>query len=151
MQGGNRHHTETSVFKNPRVEAVFMAYPEKSRNKLLVLRQLIIDTAAEISELGELEETLKWGEPSYFAKSKIGSTIRMDWKQKFPDQYAMYFHCKTTLVDTFKELYGSTFRFEAKRAIIFAMDDEIPARELKHCISLSLTYHQRKHLPLLGV
>jgi hypothetical protein len=63
-------------FKNPEVATVFAAYPEKFKNKLLILRQLIFDTGAKTEGVGELEETLKWGEPSYLAKK--GSTIRID-------------------------------------------------------------------------
>lgn len=119
------------------------------RQKLMFLRQLIIDSALESKSAGVLEETLKWGEPSYLIKG--GSTIRMDWKPSAPDQYAMYFHCKTKLLDTFKELYGNTLKFEGNRAIVFHKNDEIPIVQVKHCILLSLTYHNRKYLPMLGV
>jgi len=135
--------------KNPEVTAAFNAYPVPVRNKLLLLRQLVLDTAAETEAVGKLEETLKWGEPSYLAKG--GSTIRMAWKSTRPQQYAMYFHCKTRLIDTFKELYGDTFQYEGNRAIVFNEPDRLPLDELKHCIVLSLTYHHRKHLPMLGV
>lgn len=135
--------------KNPEVAKIFERYPEPFRTKLLNLRQLIFETASETEDVSSIEETLKWGEPSYLAKT--GSTIRMDWKQSYPEQYAMYFHCKTKLVDTFKELYGDILKFEGNRAIIFYKDDKIPVAELKHCIFLSLTYHQRKHLPMLGI
>ena len=56
----------------------------------------------------------------------------------------------TSLVDTFRELYGDVFMFEGNRAIVFGEADEIPVAELKHCISLALTYHRVKRLPLLG-
>ena len=137
------------IIKNPDVEEVFRHYPQLMNQKLLLLRQLILDTAAETKGVGPVEETLKWGEPSYVTKS--GSTVRIGWKEKNPRQYAMYFHCKTKLVDTFKELYRDKFKFEGNRAIVFDEDDEIPIEELKHCIALSLTYHGRKHLPMLGV
>ena len=135
--------------ENPEVAEVFTNYPQHMRKKLMFLRQLVLDTASETEGVSALEETLKWGEPSYLTKS--GSTIRMDWKKSKPDQYTMYFHCKTTLVDTFKELYRDKFKFEGNRAIVFTESDEIPINELKHCISLALTYHGRKHLPMLGV
>lgn len=135
--------------KNSDVAAIFASYPKHIRKKMLFLRQLVFDTAAEAGDIGEIEETTKWGEPSYIAKG--GSTVRMDWKSSKPAQYAMYFHCKTKLVDTFKELYRDTFKFEGNRAIIFNLEDEIPVEELKHCIALSLTYHSRKTLPMLGV
>lgn len=134
---------------NPEVAAVFKLYPKHIRQKLQFLRQLVLDTASETEGVGFVEETLKWGEPSYVSKG--GSTIRMDWKDKYPHQYAVYFHCKTRLVDTFKELYRDKFKFDGNRAIVFNEGDEIPIEELKHCIELSLTYHSRKHLPMLGV
>lgn len=136
-------------FKNSHVAEIFNAYPKQIRKKLLFLRQLIFDTASETEGVDEIEETTKWGEPSYLAKG--GSTIRMKWKSSSPTQYAMYFHCKTKLVDTFKELYRDKFNFEGNKAIIFDKQDKVPVEELKHCIALSLTYHSRKKLPMLGV
>jgi len=134
---------------NPQVAAIFQSYPKNIRTKLLQLRQLVFETAAETEGVGEVEETVKWGEPSYAVKG--GSTIRMDWKSKNPGHYAMYFHCKTRLIDTFKEVYGDQFDFEGNRAILFDVHNKVPVEALKHCISLSLTYHRRKHLPLLGL
>ena len=141
--------SDMDTIKNTEVAAVFKSYPKHMRNKLMFLRQLVLETASETEGVDTVEETLKWGEPSYVTKS--GSTVRMDWKKSKPHQYAMYFHCKTKLVDTFKELYRDKLKFEGNRAIVFNEDDEIPINELKHCISLSLTYHSRKHLPMLGV
>ena len=135
-------------FNNAEVAEIFGAYPENIRKKMLFLRQLVFDTASEIEGLGDIEETTKWGEPSYVAKG--GSTVRMDWKNSKPSQYALYFHCKTKLVDTFKELYRDKLKFEGNRAVVFDVNDELPIEELKHCIAISLTYHSRKNLPMLG-
>jgi len=126
----------------------FESYPSFIRNKMYSLRKLVIQTATEIDGLNVLEETLKWGEPSYITKN--GTTIRMDWKDSRPDEYAMYFHCQTKLVDTFREIYGDKFKFEGNRAIVFNRDEKIAENELKHCISIALNYHKVKHLPLLG-
>jgi hypothetical protein len=136
-------------FDSKEVKEVFNAYPDNIRKKMMLLRQLVLETAEEIDSIKSIEETIKWGEPSYLSKN--GSTIRMDWKKSKPDQYAMYFHCKTKLVDTFKELYKDKFNFEGNRANVFNIKDKVPVSELKHCISLSLTYHNIKHLPMLGV
>ena len=136
------------IVQNAEVAEVFNGYPAVMRVRLMFLRRLILDTASETEGVNHVEETLKWGEPSYLTKG--GSTIRMGWKKSRPDHCAMYFHCKTRLVDTFKELYGNMFRFEGNRAIVFNDLDKIPIKELKHCISLSLTYHSKKHLPMLG-
>jgi hypothetical protein len=132
---------------NSAVAEVFNQYPPEMRKKLLFLRTLILQTATEL-DVGEIEETLKWGEPSYLARQ--GSAIRMDWKPRDPEHYALYFNCKTRLVETFEALYGYLFRYEGKRAIVFTRMELIPVTQLKHCIALSLQYHRLKHLPLLG-
>lgn len=136
------------INKNPEVDSKFQEYPKEIESKLNYLRSLIIETATENDGIVEIEETLKWGEPSYLTKH--GSTLRMDWKEKSPEQYAIYFKCTSKLVPTFKTLYKGKFKFENNRAIIFRLDDSIPETELKHCISMALTYHKIKHLPLLG-
>ncbi|MEQ8578630.1 MAG: DUF1801 domain-containing protein [Balneola sp.] len=133
---------------DPRTKEVFKNYPKSVQTQMYQLRELVLSTAREIEGLDKLEETLKWGEPSYLTKH--GSTVRMDWKEKKPDQYAMYFKCTSKLVPTFKELYPDVFTFEGDRAIIFKLDERIPDNELKHCVKLALTYHKVKHLPLLG-
>jgi hypothetical protein len=138
-----------SITTNPDVKTVFEKYPVEVRLKIENLRRIIFETANEIEEITQLEETLKWGEPSYLAKK--GSTIRIDWKPKTPEQYAMYFSCSTTLVETFKKVYENTFEFEGKRAIVFQLDEEIPEKEFKNCIRAALTYHRIKNIDKLGL
>ena len=133
---------------NPAVKDVFNNYPTSVQAQLLHLRGLVLSVASDIKGLEKLEETLKWGEPSYLTKH--GSTVRMDWKEKKPEQYAIYFKCTSKLVPTFKAIYKAKFTYEGNRAIIFKLNDKLPERELKHCISMALTYHKIKDLPLLG-
>jgi hypothetical protein len=137
------------LITNPKAEAVFANYPNFVRDKMQQLRELIIETAEETQEISSLEETLKWGEPSFITKQ--GSTLRIDWKPKSPDQYAMYFQCTTRLVDTFRLVFDNTFQYEGKRAIIFQLNHKIPVEELRMCIKATLTYHNVKHLITLGV
>ena len=133
--------------RNPEVAAVFKSYPPKIRTKLTFLRQLILDTAASIDGVGEIEETLKWGEPSYLTpETKSGSTVRIAWKKTREEQYAIYFKCTANLVPAFREKYPETFRFGGNRSIDFSSDDEVPVNELKSCIALALTYHLNKKL-----
>ena len=130
---------------NPKVAAVFDAYPNHLREKLLHLRRLILETAAETEGVGELEEALRWGQPSYLTtKSKCGSMIRIDRVKNRDDQYAIYVHCQTTLIETFRELYPGVLIYDGKRAILFDVADKIPVDILRHCISLALTYHSQK-------
>lgn len=137
------------ITTNPEVEAVFDRYPAAVREKMLHLRGLILECAREVELVAKLEETLKWGEPSYLTRH--GSTIRIDWKEKNPEQYAVYFKCTSKLVPTFKAVYPDRFRYEGTRAIVFGLEEDIPEAELKNCISAGLTYHKVKHLPQLGL
>ena len=132
---------------NEEVAAIFNLYPQRIKSKLLFLRQLIYETAASIEAVGEIEETLKWGEPSYLTpKSKSGSTIRIAWKESHNDQYSIFFKCTANLVPAFKEKFPQKFSFGGNRSIDFKLDDDIPVNELKQCIALALTYHLNKKL-----
>lgn len=131
-------------FTNPVVAQVFEAYPPMVRRKMLALRELVLKTAVCTPGVGPLEETLRWGEPAYLTtQSKSGSTVRMDWKAKQPEQYAMYFNCQTTLVETFKTLFPTDFQFEGNRAIVFKLADTVPRSALQFCVATALTYHRK--------
>ncbi len=131
--------------RNPEVAAAFDAYPPAFRKKLLALRKLILETAAATEGVGEIEETLKWGEPAYLtSETKSGSTIRIDWKARDPDRYAMYFHCQTSLVADFRERFGDRLRCEGNRSIVFEKDEALPTQVLATCIAAALTYHRAK-------
>lgn len=130
---------------NQSVTDKFAFYPSHIRPKLEFLRALIFDVAKNTPAAGKLEETLKWGEPSYLtSESKSGTTIRIDWKPKTPGQYAMYFNCKTTLVEDCRLLFPDAFSFEGNRAIVFDIREPLPENEVRSCILMALTYHLYK-------
>jgi Domain of unknown function (DU1801) len=131
-------------FGDRAVASVFKAYPPGVRRRLLALRALTFDIASKTNGVGRLTEALKWGQPSYLTEeSGSGSTVRID-RIKGNGGYAIYFHCQSGLVDTFRTIYPSLFRYEGKRAILFNEGDRVPVRELGHCIALALTHHLRK-------
>jgi hypothetical protein len=133
------------AFGSPEVAAVFAAYPENVRARLLHLRQLIFDVASRTAGVGRLEETLKWGQPSYLTtETKSGSLVRIDQVSSQDGRYAIYFHCQTTLVDTFREMFRGVFEFGGNRCIVFGAGDDVPVKELRHCIAMALTYHRNK-------
>jgi hypothetical protein len=132
-------------FSEPAVDAVFRAYPAPIRARLLALRRLIFDTAKTTNGVGRLEETLKWGQPSYLTpETRSGSTIRIDRVKSTANQYAVYFHCQTDLVATFRELYPSEFSYVGNRSIVLNTEDRIAEPALRHCLALALTYHLNK-------
>jgi hypothetical protein len=132
-------------FADPAVDAVFSAYPKPLKSKLLALRRLILDTARVTKGVGALQETLKWGQPSYLtAATKSGSTIRIDRVKSATNQYAVYFHCQTDLVETFRQLYPTELSYGGNRSILLNADGDVPAAALRHCVALALTYHLNK-------
>ena len=136
-------------FHSPHVAQKFANYPPRIRRRMLALRRLIFSTAAKLNDVGELAETLKWGEPSYApVKAKIGTAVRIDWKPARPTQLAMYFHCQTNLVDTFRTLFQTELKFEGNRALLFDLDQPPSKDVLALCIAAALRYHRRHQDPI---
>lgn len=128
------------------VKQKFNSYPNHIKPKMENLRALIFEVAKGTDGVGELEETLKWGEPAYLtSKTKSGTTIRIDWKPKKPDQIAMYVSCNTTLINTFRTRFGDDLKYEGNRAIVFPVDEPLPRKQLMICIQMALRYHLDKN------
>ena len=126
------------------VTAVFEKYPEAIRQQLLALREIILETAASTAGVGQIVETLKWGQPSYLAVS--GTTIRIDVHNLQRRQIGLYVHCRTSLIDTFRQRYP-TLTYEGNRAII--LQGELPIEPLREFIVEALTYHRHRTKPTL--
>ena len=141
--------SKLQIKTDPQADQVFSSYPDIVRDKMLFLKSLIIKTAEETEDIDLLEISLRWGEPSFITKQ--GSTIRMDWKARSPNQYALYFQCTSSLVHTFRLAFKETFLFEGNRAMVFDINQKIPVPELKKCIKAALIYHKVKHLITLGI
>ncbi|AJQ95082.1 DUF1801 domain-containing protein [Gynuella sunshinyii] len=132
---------------NADVQEKFDSYPTQIKPLILQLREIVFSVAEDLS-LGEIDETLKWGEPSY--QVKTGTPVRMDWKAKYPNQYFLFFQCQTKLVDTFRELYAEDLEFQDNRAIVLNVNSALPKKAIRHCIELAMKYKSIRHLPLLG-
>ncbi len=132
-------------FSDAAVAEVFATYAPAQKKKLTELRDIIYRVAATTEGVGAIEEALRWQQPSYLTpETGSGSTVRIDAIKGQPDKYAMYFHCQTGLVDHFKQIYPKQFKYEGNRALIFDVAQMLPEAELRHCVSLALTYHLRK-------
>ena len=140
---------QMTVIHDAQVKSAFEAFPLSVRADLLKLRELVLQAAYEHPDIGAIEETLKWGEPSYLVEG--GSAIRLGVPKHATDAFAVYFNCNTTLVATFREVHADTFRYEGNRAIVFDKSEHIDETAIKHCFGLALRYHHLKRLPMLGV
>jgi hypothetical protein len=85
----------------PQVAEAFAAIPPGLRPKLAALRRLILDIAAKTEGVGDLDETLKWGQPSYLThKTKSGTTIRIGAIKGSDQLYALFVNCQTGTAGT---------------------------------------------------
>jgi hypothetical protein len=126
-------------FANPNVAEVFESYPPPVRTRLMALRETIFDVADATEGVGQIEETLKWGQPAYLTtESGSGTTIRLDGMKE--GGHALYVHCQTSLVDNYRALYDGVLRFGGNRSILFDAGDRPPKAALEHCIRMALTY-----------
>ena len=124
--------------------AAFNGYPEPLKAKLLALRKLILDTARATEGVGRIEETLKWGQVSFLtSENRSGSTIRIDRAKSADNEVAVFFHCQTNLVETFRELYPG-LHYSGNRAIVLDATAKLPEAALRRCVALALTYHSAK-------
>lgn len=129
----------------PAVAAVLDGYPAPLRERLMRLRLLIQETAAETAGVGPLEETLKWGEVSYLTTSSgSGTTVRIG-RDKSSGQPAIYVNCKTDLLSRYRTLYPDAFGYDGERGVVIGDAADEPA--LKHMIALALTYHAGEKRP----
>lgn len=129
---------------NAAVAEVIDRYPAATRKALARLRGLIYEVASETDGVGRLEETLKWGQPSYLTPdSGSGTTVRIDAVRNDPTKVAMFVNCQTNLVDNYRDLYPH-LSYDGNRAVRFSVDAPLPDAELRHVLALALTYHRRK-------
>jgi len=129
------------------VKSRLESYSLIQRKKLLEMRALIFAASAELKPQITLVETLKWTQLAFLpAKPRTGTTIRLDVVE---GNLIAFFHCQTTLVDTFRQLYPQEFCFEGNRALIVPINQPIPTEALKHCFGLALTYHSAQRRKML--
>lgn len=126
---------------------LFKHHSSPLRSALLDMRNIILDVAQSIEGVGPIEEALRWGQLSFITtRTKSGSTIRIDALRSDPNKYAVYVHCQSGLIDDFRTRYPKQMTYIDQRSIEFTVGEPLPMAELKHCISLALTFHLRKKM-----
>ena len=126
----------------PAVADAFARFPEAARAKLMAARDQVFAAAADDPRVGELTETLKWGEPAYLtATTRSGSTVRLGLAGK-PAESAMLLNCRTGLVEEIRARYGDLFRYAGTRGVL--LSDATPPEAVRHCAALALTWHARR-------
>jgi hypothetical protein len=126
------------------VKAAFDAFPREARSRLVEIRTMILAIAAADPRIGTITETLKWGEPAYLTEvTGSGSTIRLGLSRARPDCVAVYFICRTSLVDSFRERFGDDYQYEGTRAVLLPVSGVLAPEPLGTMLAMALTYHLR--------
>lgn len=128
-------------FDNAAVEQAFQSLPPAFIEPALRLRELILTVGSELEATGGVEETLKWGQPSYLPRKKgIGSTLRI---ARHDDEHlGLYFNCNTTLVETFRDLFATDLQYSKNRAVLLNVSQALPEDLIRPCICMGLYYHR---------
>lgn len=124
------------------VQQVFDGFSPPVKDQLSVIRGWIIEIANASSDIGKVEECLKWNEPSYLTHSpKSGTTLRLS--QVDDNHYGLFVHCQTSLIEEFRLVYPN-LNYDKNRGVIFDSDVSIQEDVIKQFIFMALTYHDRK-------
>jgi hypothetical protein len=127
-------------FQNLDVAAVYQNYEPEIREKLLTIREWIFETAQSIPQIQHIEESLKWGEPSYRAvHPRTGTSVRLSTHNRDEESFGVYFICTSGMVDIFRLQYGDRLQYDGKRALVFTLKDKLPQTEIQSCIRQALT------------
>ncbi len=112
--------------------------PNDARETLLSIRALIYDIGAALP-VGRIEETLKWGQPSYATPdTKAATPIRLGVaKSGVP---AIFTHCQSTVMSDFQAICGPDFIFDGNRALHLPPDNMPDLNALTPLIRAALTY-----------
>ncbi|MDA5556282.1 DUF1801 domain-containing protein [Shimia sp. MMG029] len=124
------------------VDAYFAALPEAPRAQLTAMRAVL--HGASQAENIPLSESLKWGQPSFAPPRKLGTPVRLSWSEKFPDHCAFLVHCQTTLVESWRHMYGAHFTYDGTRAVHLPLASSLPEDALHQMAVMAFTYHAAK-------
>ncbi|MGJ8545148.1 MAG: hypothetical protein ACSHWZ_06860 [Sulfitobacter sp.] len=123
-------------------------WPLAAQQTLANVRR-VVHTMCTGCDAAPLQETLKWGEPSWLPRApRIGTTLRAAWKPQRPDHFGLFVHCQTSIAAEFDALYPPhsgppLFTRESNRAIWLPLDAPVPEGPIGHLALMALTYHRR--------
>jgi hypothetical protein len=126
------------------INQVFAKYSPETKQILLSIREWIFEIAKSSDEIGQIEECIKWGEPSYLTHSpKSGTTLRLSQLKSSENKYGLFVNCQTSLIEEFRVVYPD-LNYDKNRGVIFDSHEPILTDVIKQFIYLALTYHSRK-------
>ena len=124
------------IHTDPKATAVFDAMPDGANECAIALRALI----AHQTEGIEVQECLRWGQPTYIAPK--GSMLRIGITKS--GDVALFAHCQTTIISDFAAQCGTDFQIEGNRAVVFKTTADIQPEKLRLMIAHALRYKESR-------
>lgn len=122
-----------------RVAVAFDGFPPAARPVLEEVRRALFLLADDLG-VGPLSETLKWGQPAYLTEATgAGTTVRLGVDAGDP---AVFVHCRTTLVESFRAEHPEAFGYGGTRAL--RLRDGFDGDVLAIFLGRALTYRRAK-------
>ena len=131
-------------FASEAVASVYASQPEPQRASLLALRALLFDLAGQLDPVGQVDESLKWGSPSYVSTTpRVGTPIRLDRVTNSDVDVGVFVHCQSRVVEHFRLVHADTYRLDGTRGLLLNAHEDLPKDAVVDFMSLVLTYHTR--------
>ncbi|AKS47008.1 hypothetical protein SAMN05444287_2133 [Octadecabacter temperatus] len=128
----------TQPFASPAVRDAFAAFPQPAHDTLMSLRAMIYEIG-ETLPIGRIEESTKWGQPSYATpKTNLATPIRLGLSKA--GDPAVFTHCQTTVMSDFRALAPANMAFDGNRAVHLPVHSPPNLNELAPLIRAALTY-----------
>ena len=119
-------------------------WPDAAKARLWECRALFHQIADQ-ADVGRLDETLKWGQPSWRpVKTRTGSTLRAGWHIDHPDVLSLFVDCKTDLAVRMRDNYPQLPMNDGRRQIGLRLDAPLPRQAILHLAEMTFTYHRAK-------
>ncbi len=126
---------------NPNVAAKLGAYSPVLGQRLRALRSFIIDIAETSKEIGQFEESLKWGQISFATRNpKTGAPIRIDGDSEV-GTYSIYVPCSTSIIEDFRNIHPDMFLYHGNREIRLDLTKPLPEAALTIFIKSALCFY----------
>jgi hypothetical protein len=132
----------TQAFTSSAARDAFAAFPQPARTTLMAVRAMIFDIAATLpadQNVGRIEESTKWGQPSYATPdTKSATPIRLGLSKA--GDPAIFTHCQSTVMGDFRDLAAPNLKFDGNRAVFLPIGHPPKLDEFAPLIRAALTY-----------
>lgn len=126
-------------FQDEKIRAAFSEFDPVIEETLLAARRLILSTAGDLDAVSSIEESLKWGQPSYASVPKTGTPIRLGVSKS--GAATMFVHCQTTLVSDLEADNAHGLKTIDNRAVVLPSGDFADHPGVLSFVRSALTYH----------